>query len=430
MLSGREAARGGAVDHHQAHQQLSDVVLAGEGHADGRDDRDGGRHDGADTGQDAVTVKNTHGIRATRPATERTAAWTSQSTVPLFLAMPKRNVTPARVMNRSPGNPSEIASDFASSASGLNPPGSSRMPSDERRRDGECAHVDREEGGDQEDPHQYEQRDDGDGSERHGRPLEVRAVSSTPSHAPRIPRCGTVTSVTRQPSMRQASRTSDHSLQRHAARRVRFRTDELDRHPADVVREDPDVPDHRSPLPADPRPHQRARRGAAGDVRPDDRPPRPRLRRARPGGARRARPGLRHDQPGRGLPELRHGRLGGRAGQHALPRGPGAVVRDRPLRDALAGDGRPRSGSRSTWCPATGGTASTRTSSRSGWRPTPATRSRPSAWSTTRPRPASPAGSPRYGPPWTAPVTRRCCSSTPSPRSARSTTATTSGGST
>ena len=76
----------------------------------------------------AVTPKNTHGIRATRPPTERTAAWTSQSTVPLFLAMPKRNVTPARVMNRSPGKPSAIAPDFSSSASGLNPPGNSKMP--------------------------------------------------------------------------------------------------------------------------------------------------------------------------------------------------------------------------------------------------------------------------------------------------------------
>ena len=51
------------------------------------------------------------------------------------------------------------------------------------------------------------------------------------------------------------------------------------------------------------------------------------------------------EQPGRHLPGLRHGRLGGGARQHALARRPGADVRDRLVRDALEQDGdaaRPR----------------------------------------------------------------------------------------
>ena len=59
-----------------------------------------------------------------------------------------------------------------------------------------------------------------------------------------------------------------------------------------------------------------------------------------------------------------------------------------------------------------------------------AARSRPSASSTTRPRPGSPRGSQKCGARSTAPAIRRCSWSTPSPRSPRSTTATTSGGST
>ena len=38
----------------------------------------------------AVTRKNTHGMAATRPPTAFTAAWMSQSTVPLFVAIANR----------------------------------------------------------------------------------------------------------------------------------------------------------------------------------------------------------------------------------------------------------------------------------------------------------------------------------------------------
>ena len=38
----------------------------------------------------AVTRKNTHGMAATRPRTALTAAWMSQSTVPLFVAIANR----------------------------------------------------------------------------------------------------------------------------------------------------------------------------------------------------------------------------------------------------------------------------------------------------------------------------------------------------
>ena len=61
--------------------------------------------------------------------------------------------------------------------------------------------------------------------------------------------------------------------------------------------------------------------------------------------------GLKHvfatEQPGRRLPVLGHGRVGGGAGQHAVPGRQGARVRDRALRHAVAGDGRaarPRGG--------------------------------------------------------------------------------------
>ena len=64
----------------------------------------------------AVTMKNTHGIAATRPPTARTEAWTSQFTVPLLDAMPNRYVTPTRMMNRSPGKPRKMSSSVTPNA--------------------------------------------------------------------------------------------------------------------------------------------------------------------------------------------------------------------------------------------------------------------------------------------------------------------------
>ena len=59
--------------------------------------------------------------------------------------------------------------------------------------------------------------------------------------------------------------------------------------------------------------------------------------------------GLRDERPGRRLSRLRHRRVGGGDRQHAVARRQGDRVRDRALRDALAGDGARRSGSRSSW---------------------------------------------------------------------------------
>jgi hypothetical protein len=75
----------------------------------------------------------------------------------------------------------------------------------------------------------------------------------------------------------------------------------------------------------------------------------------------------------------------------------------------------------------TGAAAPTRPASKRACWKTRATRSRPCAWCTTRPRPASPPTSPRCAAPSTRPATRRCCWSTRFPRSARSITATTNG---
>ncbi len=57
----------------------------------------------------AVTPNITHGISATRPPTARTAARTMRSTVPLFLAIAKRYVTPTSVRTRSPLMPPMIS---------------------------------------------------------------------------------------------------------------------------------------------------------------------------------------------------------------------------------------------------------------------------------------------------------------------------------
>ncbi len=133
---------------------------------------------------------------------------------------------------------------------------------------------------------------------------------------------------------------------------------------------------------------------------------------------------------GHRVPVLGHRRVGGGARQHAVARRPGADVRDRAFRDAVAQAWRRSSASRSSSSPATGATASIPPRSRRAWPPTRATRSRRSWSCTTRPRPASPAGSARSARRSTARAIRRSSWSTPSPRSPRSTTATTNGAST
>ena len=57
----------------------------------------------------AVTPNITHGISTTRPPTARTADLTMTSTVPLFLAIANRYVTPTRVRTRSPLMPAMIS---------------------------------------------------------------------------------------------------------------------------------------------------------------------------------------------------------------------------------------------------------------------------------------------------------------------------------
>ena len=64
----------------------------------------------------AVTRKNTQGIATVRPLTAFTAAWISQSTVPLFEAMPNNSVTPTRMTKRSPGKPAKMSSSDTPSA--------------------------------------------------------------------------------------------------------------------------------------------------------------------------------------------------------------------------------------------------------------------------------------------------------------------------
>jgi hypothetical protein len=71
----------------------------------------------------AVTKNMAQGTRETRPCAARIATSTSQSTVPLFLAMANRNVTPVSTMNRSPGNPPTMLSTFAAGG-----PGNTNIP--------------------------------------------------------------------------------------------------------------------------------------------------------------------------------------------------------------------------------------------------------------------------------------------------------------
>ena len=98
------------------------------------------------------------------------------------------------------------------------------------------------------------------------------------------------------------------------------------------------------------------------------------------------------DEPGRDLSRLGHRRLGGGARQHAVARRPGADVRDRPLRDAVAQDGdaaRPR---RRVHRRATGAAASNADAIEARLAEDKAHEIKAVASSTTRPRPASPRG--------------------------------------
>ena len=163
----------------------------------------------------------------------------------------------------------------------------------------------------------------------------------------------------------------------------------------------------------------------------DDRPSRPRVRRARQDGLRRHEEGVQDRRRGRHLSGVGNGRVGGGARQHALARRPRADGRDRPFRGAVEASSPSGSGSSSSSCRATGGTASSPAAIEARLaRGSRSTRSRRCASCTTRPRPASRAASPTCARPSIAPGIRRCSWSTRSRRSPRSTIATTSGAST
>ena len=95
----------------------------------------------------------------------------------------------------------------------------------------------------------------------------------------------------------------------------------------------------RASLPADPRPDAAARPRAAGDGYAPHRPSRAGIRQARQALPRRHQDHLQDHQPGDHLHRDRHGRVGGGAGQHTFARRPRADGRDRPIRDAVEGDG-------------------------------------------------------------------------------------------
>ena len=185
---------------------------------------------------------------------------------------------------------------------------------------------------------------------------------------------------------------------------------------------------HGSSLPADPRSHERARARCCARSRcPTIDHRGPEFQALGPPVLEKIKPVFGTTNPVVMYPASGHRRVGGGAGQHASARATGCCA-SRPGTSRRCGRRwRARSGSPSSSCRATGATASTPPWSRSGCAPTAATRSRPSASCTTRPRPASRAGSARCARRWTPRTTRRSCSSTPSPRSGRSTTATTSG---
>jgi hypothetical protein len=64
-----------------------------------------------------VIANITHGINAIRPPTSRIAMCTSQSVVPLALAMANRNVTPTSTTNSEPGKPLKMSSVSMSATS-------------------------------------------------------------------------------------------------------------------------------------------------------------------------------------------------------------------------------------------------------------------------------------------------------------------------
>ena len=104
-------------------------------------------------------------------------------------------------------------------------------------------------------------------------------------------------------------------------------------------------------------------------------------------------------EPGVHLSLLRHRRVGGGAGQHALARRQGADVRDRALRHAVEEHGRPSSACSRSSSPPTGAAAPTPRPSRRGCARTRGTPSRPCASCTTRPPPAPPRASTRCAAP-------------------------------
>ena len=186
----------------------------------------------------------------------------------------------------------------------------------------------------------------------------------------------------------------------------------------------------RPPLPADSRADQRAGSRAARDRRPDDRPSRPRVRRARQDGVRRHEEGVQDRRRRRHLSGVGNRRVGSGARQHAVARRSRADGRDRPFRGAVEEArraARPRrrvpAGRLAPWRVA-------RRRSRRGSPPIRSTRSRRCASCTTRRPPASRAGSPTCATRSIAPGIRRSSWSTRSRRWPRSTIATTSGAST
>ena len=187
----------------------------------------------------------------------------------------------------------------------------------------------------------------------------------------------------------------------------------------------------RTALPSDSRTDQCPRPGSAGDRFSDDGPSRPRIRGAR----QDVLEGMKRVFRTRANVVI-YPASGTGAWEAALvntlsARRPRADVRDRPLRHAVAEDGdAPRPGARVPR-PATGARgadpAGDRAAPARGPRAPP---SRPSAWCTTKRRPASFRGSPRCARRSTPHGIPRCSWSTRSPRSPRSTTGTTNGAST
>ena len=250
-----------------------------------------------------------------------------------------------------------------------------------------------------------------------------------------VPSCGNVTSVTRHTSMSWFV-ASSHGCGRYCDRLLsdgRVEPGSSASRTSERRQDRALGTGHRPPLPADPRPDQRARRGAAGDLA---RRPSTTAARSSPRSAATCSPalraGLRHDaRPGGGLP-----RSGTGAWEAALVNtlSPG----DRVLAFETGHfatlwqvDGRARSGCEVDFVPGDwrhgadpdgGGGAARR-----GHRARDQGRLRGAQRDLDRrhqPGRRDPRGAS------TRPATRRCCSSTPSPRSARSTTATTSGAST